>query len=257
MSDNKKRYYRAPLFNPRSQRPFKVSRTKVELFVRCPRCFYLSQRLGIKAPDSPPFKLNIAIDNLLKKEAELLRRLQIEHPLAREINLRAIPLDDPRVNDWLDPFKGLEFLHIPTNLTIHGAPDDIWLIDETDRTELSIVDAKATHSNSKSIEDSYYWESYKRQVELNTWLLARQGLPFHVSDTSYFISINTDKKQREFNNRLEFESKVVPYVGNNTWVEPAIDALKECLMQETLPEPNKECGSCRYRAKARKVEKGE
>lgn len=250
----KKRYYRAPLFNPRSQKPFKVSRTKLELFMRCPRCFYLSQRHGVKPPDSPPFKLNIAIDNLLKKETELLRRFHVEHPLAGRINLNAVPLHHTSINDWLDPFKGLEFLHVPTNLIIHGAPDDIWLIDNA---ILSIVDAKATHSNSKSIEESYYWESYKRQVELHTWLLARQGLPFSVSNTSYFVYINTNKEQEEFKNRLEFKSRVIPYTGNTSWVEPAINALKECLTQETLPEPNKECGSCKYRAKARKVEKGE
>ena len=55
-------------YDPKSIEPFRISRTKVELYLDCPRCFYLNQRFGIKAPFGPPFTLNTAVDTLLKKE---------------------------------------------------------------------------------------------------------------------------------------------------------------------------------------------
>jgi len=38
------------LFDPKSDKPFALSRSKVELFMDCPRCFYLDRRLGIARP---------------------------------------------------------------------------------------------------------------------------------------------------------------------------------------------------------------
>ena len=38
------------LFDPDSTEPFKLSRSGLELFHDCPRCFYLDKRLGIGRP---------------------------------------------------------------------------------------------------------------------------------------------------------------------------------------------------------------
>ena len=35
------------LFDPKSKTPFRLSRTKLDLFLSCPRCFYLDRRLGV------------------------------------------------------------------------------------------------------------------------------------------------------------------------------------------------------------------
>src|SRR3989338_3788923 len=56
------------IFNPKSKEPFKLSRSKIELFLQCPRCFYVDRRLGIGRVSGPPFTLNTATDTLLKKE---------------------------------------------------------------------------------------------------------------------------------------------------------------------------------------------
>ncbi|MBU0767518.1 MAG: hypothetical protein KJ687_00280 [Proteobacteria bacterium] len=42
---------------------FKLSRSKFDLFIQCPRCFYIDNRLGIKRPPGYP-----AVDTLLKEE---------------------------------------------------------------------------------------------------------------------------------------------------------------------------------------------
>ncbi len=43
---------------------WKLSRSKIDFFFECPRCFYLDNKLGTKRPGFPSFNLNIAVDEL-------------------------------------------------------------------------------------------------------------------------------------------------------------------------------------------------
>lgn len=55
------------VYDPFSKKLYKLSRSKLDLFLRCKRCFYIDRRLGVGHPDGYPFSLNIAVDELLKK----------------------------------------------------------------------------------------------------------------------------------------------------------------------------------------------
>src|SRR3989338_3464891 len=68
-------------YDPASKEPFKVSRSKIDLFVECPRCFYLDARLGVKRPSGPSFTLNNAVDELFKREFDVHRTARTTHPL--------------------------------------------------------------------------------------------------------------------------------------------------------------------------------
>lgn len=78
-------YYNAQrtigLYNPSSKQPFKLSRSKIDLFLSCPRCFYLDRRLGVSRPPGFPFALNSAVDALLKQEFDAHRANGTKHPL--------------------------------------------------------------------------------------------------------------------------------------------------------------------------------
>ena len=52
------------LFDPNSAEPYKLSRSRLEVYLKCPRCFYLDRRLGIDRPSGPPFTINSAVDTL-------------------------------------------------------------------------------------------------------------------------------------------------------------------------------------------------
>ena len=41
---------------------YKLSRSKVDFFLNCSRCFYMDRRLGIAQPPRFPFNLNSAVD---------------------------------------------------------------------------------------------------------------------------------------------------------------------------------------------------
>lgn len=101
----------ARLFDPKSDQPFALSRTKVELFMDCPRCFYLDRRLGIGRPSGPPFNLNSAVDALLKREFDDYRAKGQPHPLMTEAGIKAVPHAHPQLETWRANFKGVRTLH--------------------------------------------------------------------------------------------------------------------------------------------------
>ena len=130
------------LFDPNSSEIFRLSRSKIDLFHECERCFYLDVRLGIARPSFPAFTLNNAVDELMKREFDLHRAKGDAHPLMRAYKIDAVPFNDPRMEEWRDALrKGIQYHHRPTNLIFRGGVDDIWV---TPRGELILVDYKAT-----------------------------------------------------------------------------------------------------------------
>ncbi len=230
------------LFDPGSKKPFKISRSKIELFLECPRCFYLDRRLGINRPSGPPFSLNSAVDKLLKKEFDVHRLQGSTHPYMKKYGIDAVPLQDERIDEWRDVRKGIQFLHKQTNLLITGAIDDIWIDGEG---KLYIVDYKATSKNGEVSLDAKWQDSYKRQVEVYQWLLRKNG--FDVSDTAYFVYCNGDADKEAFDGKIEFDVKIISYKGDDSWVERTIFDIHQCLMSDDIPAPGEDCDFCRYR----------
>ena len=116
----------AKRFDPESEKPFALSRTKVELFIDCPRCFYLDRRLGVGRPAGFPFNLNSAVDALLKTEFDEYRKKGETHPLMAKAGINAVPHAPPELETWRSNFKGVRTLHERTNLELYGAIDDLW-----------------------------------------------------------------------------------------------------------------------------------
>lgn len=229
------------LFDPRSGRPFKLSRSKIDLFLECPRCFYLDRRLGVSRPPGFPFSLNSAVDTLLKKEFDIHRAQKIPHPLMEKHQIDAIPFEHEKMGEWRENFKGVQYHHNPTNLIITGAVDDIW---ENSQGELLVVDYKSTSKNGEINLDADWQIGYKRQMEVYQWLLRKNG--FRVSDTGYFVYCNGDSNKEAFNGRLDFAIKIIPYKGDDRWVEKTISEAHACLMGDEIPDSGEECDYCDY-----------
>jgi RecB family exonuclease len=228
---------------------FKLSRSKLELFIQCPRCFYMDRRLGVSQPPGFPFTLNSAVDALLKSEFDIHRDGQTPHPLMKAYGLKAVPFKHPQMNIWRENFTGIQYYHEPTKLTITGAIDDLWMGEDG---KLIIVDYKATSTTGELTLDAEYRQGYKRQMEIYQWLFRKNG--YDVSDTGYFVYANGKKDLKAFDGRLEFDVKLIPYTGDDSWVEGVVRDAHACLNGE-LPSASKECQFCAYRAKARQFEK--
>lgn len=229
------------LYDPKSKEAYQISRSKIELFIDCRRCFYLDRRLGIGRPSGPPFNLNKAVDTLLKKEFDVHRVNKTAHPLMREYGLNAIPFAHADLDVWRENFKGVQFLHIPSGFKVTGAIDDVWA---NPKGKLIVVDYKATSTAGEVSLDGKWKESYKRQMEVYQWLLRQNN--FQVSDRGYFVYVNGRVDAKAFDGKLDFTVKLLPYDGNDDWVEKTLLAMRKCLRSSKVPKASEDCVYCTY-----------
>ncbi|MFH1404779.1 MAG: PD-(D/E)XK nuclease family protein, partial [Patescibacteria group bacterium] len=108
-----------------------------------------------------------------------------------------------------------------------------------------VVDYKATSKDAEVNLDADWQISYKRQMEVYQWLLRRNNLD--VSNTGYFVYCNGNTDKEAFDARLEFDIKVIPYVGNDDWIEDALAGIHACLTSDKIPDSGKDCDYCAYR----------
>jgi RecB family exonuclease len=229
-------------FNPQDAKPFKLSRSKIELYHECPCCFYLDRKLGIAPPGGFPFNLNNAVDELLKKEFDSYRESKIPHPLLVQYGIDAIPFQHDELKVWRKNLKGITFLHAPTQFLVTGAVDDIWI---NSLGELIVIDFKATSKNDEVNINADWQLSYKRQMEVYQWLLRRNG--FAVSNIGYFLYCNGKKDRPTFQGRLEFDISLIPYQGDDKWIETTLQKIHACLSSENIPDSVLSCKLCQYR----------
>ncbi|MBU6323221.1 MAG: PD-(D/E)XK nuclease family protein [Patescibacteria group bacterium] len=228
---------------------WRLSRSKIDLFMECPRCFYLDNKLGTARPRGPAFTLNVAVDALLKKEFDAHRAAGSAHPLMTHYKIDAVPFAHARMGTWRENFEGIEYHHKPTGFTISGAVDDIWV---NPKGELIVVDYKATSKSGtiESLADSSWEEQYRRQMGVYQWLLRQNGFP--VSDTGYFVYANASSDKEAFDGKLEFEVTVVPCTGTTDWIDEVLPQIQACLDADAVPPSGGACEFCPYREAAGK-----
>lgn len=227
---------------------WRLSRSKIGLFMECRRCFYIDNKLGTARPPGFPFNLNSAVDALLKKEFDIHRNGKTAHPLMEQYGVEAVPFQHPKMDIWRENFKGIDHAHQATGFTVSGAVDDVWV---DPKGELIIVDYKSTSKDEKIEALDKEWHSgYKRQMEVYQWLFRQNG--FTVSDTGYFVYANAGKDKKAFDGVLEFEVTLVPYTGDDSWVEGTLLEIKKCLDSGAIPDAASDCDYCRYREAAGK-----
>ncbi len=219
-----------------------MSRSKIDLSLECPRCFYYDCKLGVGRPPGFPFALNSAVDHLLKKEFDAHRANGTKHPLIEKYGVDARPVAHDDLEKWRHNLTGVQYLHQPTNFLVFGAIDDLW---QSPNGEYIVVDYKATSKNEDITELNKDWQiGYKRQMEVYQWLLRRNGLK--VSNTGCFVYCNGQTDRKVFDAKLEFNITLIPYTGNDSWVEKAIMDAHKCLNNDTIPASKPDCDYCRY-----------
>ncbi len=223
---------------------WRLSRSKIDFFIECPRCFYLDNKLGTKRPSFPSFNLNIAVDELFKKEFDVHRMRQTPHPIMTKYQVNAVPFAHKQIDAWRDPFVGIEYLEPETKLMVSGGVDDIWI---TPDNSLIIVDYKSTSKDGSITElsNSPWDQQYKRQLGVYRWLLEKNG--FSVENTGYLVYANASKDLDAFDDKLIFETTLVPAETDISWVEPTLHKIKACLDSEAIPTIGTNCEFCPYR----------
>ena len=228
----------------RSLQRRQLSRSKIDLFVECPRCLYLDVARGVKRPSGPPFTLNNAVDALMKAEFDTYRAAGKPHPLFEPAGIDAVPFIHPELDRWRHNFTGVRWKDPETDWTLFGAIDDLWL---SPAGELMVADYKATARNVFPTTASLF-PSYRRQLDVYQFLVRRQG--FEVSNRGWFVYTNGDGRAADFGDKLCFRTALVPYDGNDAWVLEVFRRAVGLVGQPLPPAPGPECGFCAYVAGA-------
>ena len=220
-----------------------LSRTQLNTFSECPRCFWLVNHFGIRQTKSLPFALNNAIDGLLKTEFDVHRTAgtlpAILSPLKGKAKLFA---DAEKLQTWRNNFRGVRWTDPASGHTLFGAVDDVL---EFKDGSLAVVDYKATGSAAPVI-----YASYQLQMDVYTFLL--QQLGFSTAPKSYF-AFYLVVKDDGFNGKLPFREQLVEVTPAPERV-PALFAQATALaLAESQPAKGAECDLCRWYGEAAKA----
>lgn len=234
---------KSPTYVPGQTDPFRLSRTKIEEFIRCPRCLVLDVRHGIKKPGGVPFTLNVAVDNLLKREFDIYRQSQSIHPLVSAAGLELVPFSHPDLETWRANTKGVRYVTEDNHFLVFGAVDDLWVDKDG---VITVVDYKATGRQEAvvALGEGGFYDGYRRQLEIYQWLLRKNG--FEVSNTGYWVYVTATQKQERFDNALHFEANLVSYEGSSSWVDEKLQEIYTALNEFDIPAPNSDCDVCRF-----------
>jgi hypothetical protein len=217
-----------------------ISRSKVELFIECPCCFYFDVVLKKKRPNTYPLNLNNAVDLLLKREFEEYRKKGLVHPLQK--NTEFVSAKHPDIEFWQDPFNGgISYYNEMHNCNYYGAIDDIWI---NDCGEFAVVDYKST-AKEKSVTEIPNWASaYSRQLSFYTYLFQRNG--FRMYNKGFLIYSTAITSRNRLNNQLKFETNLISVELDLSWIEPTLNAIQQVLNQQIMPEKSNTCKYCRF-----------
>ncbi len=217
----------------------KLSRTKIELSIECPRCFWMDQKASVKRPPPAPYTINSAIDWLFKQEFDEHRKKKTPHPIMERGGIDAVPFDHPAMDKWRHNFTGVQYEDKAHDFLLYGAVDDIWV---TPQGELMVVDYKATGAAQHHIHDYY-----GRQMEFYQWLLRQNG--FKVLERGYFVFARVNKGggfSAAGGGSLPFDIFLEAYNGDAGWVPGAVQNAKAILEMAVPPAGAEDCEYCTY-----------
>ena len=221
--------FKKKLYSNNSSRPFKLSRTKIDLFFECRRCFFLDQKFGVKRPHGTPLVLSNRIVEDFKKELNVCRVERNIHSKVKELNKNLIPIIHSNLEEWKSSFKGASFFHEGTNLLIYGIIDDIWLDRSTNKNHSVVI-----KSNSKKNNISYeeVWPGYWRQLSLYSYLLSKNLLP--MSSTGILVFINAPTNISQIETESYFNLNIFEKILDFDWIEPTIQENVNIVVTITI-----------------------
>lgn len=192
-----------------------------------------------------PLTLAVATDALLKNEFDVVRETGAGHPIWDQGGLKVRAFQHPDIELWRNNFKGIRITH-ESGKEIFGAVDDVW--ENTETGELHIVDYKSTSKQGEPSIDVGWGDAYKRQMEIYQWLFREAG--FNVSTIGYFLYVNGIKQGTFYEGtakgRMWFDTTMIAYEGDASWVASAVDEAVACLAGDEIPDSGDDCDNCRY-----------
>jgi len=228
--------------------PFSISRTAVDEFLSCKRCFYLGRVMGLRDFKTLPLTLASTNDRQVKDEFNKFRDEEKPHPVMIENNLNAIPYKDESIKSWTG--GGIKFVNEELNFKLTGKLDDVWVIKNSKPAELIIVDYKTQAKSGKVDKLKYFVDpfhkGYKFQLEFYRYLFIKKGL--RVFPKGYLLVYNAIQERKEFGKEMKFERVLIDFKfeKKTEYFDKIIKEMKKIMDNDEIPDSEPSCLNCAY-----------
>ncbi|MFC1657924.1 PD-(D/E)XK nuclease family protein [Candidatus Omnitrophota bacterium] len=210
---------------------YTVSPSSLNLFLECPRCFWLYLKQKISRPRPPTSTLPTGMDNLIKRHFDRYRSLGMLPP-ELEGKIKAKPVQQALMDKWRNWRIGLSYQE--EGVCLRGGLDECLL-----EGEIYIpVDYKTRGFPLKENSASYY----QNQLNLYSFLLEKNN--FRVSPFAYLVFYILQSLSD--NGDAKFDIQLIKM---NTDTQKAYQVFRQAgnlLRQAGVPEASMNCEFCAW-----------
>lgn len=204
----------------------KLSPSSLNLFLSCPRCFWLYVNRNIKRPGPPVATIASGLDRVVKEYFNLFRST---HSLP--------PFLEGKVPGRLMaklPYKGwFEFTDEANDAKLGGYLDECLEIEDN-------LYAALDHKTRGSVPESVH-EAYQFQMDVYTFLLEKNQLPTRKKAYLVYYIPKEMRAQGEF----QFET-FVKEIATDPGRAEEVFRRALALLRGPMPAPGNECEFCKW-----------
>ena len=218
--------------------PLRLSPSTLNLFIDCPRCFWLHINKRIHRPRGIFPSLPSGMDNVIKTYFDKYRKKgELPPELQNQVKEKLFP-DLELLNKWRNWRTGLEYQNKTLKVTLFGALDDC-LIDQAaspEQTRYIPLDYKTRGYPPREGDSEKY---YGNQLSCYGLMLEENGYP--VKDFAYLVYYYPSAVQE--NGIVKFNIKTIKI---DIDINKARELLKEVVnfLKGPVPERHSQCEYC-------------
>lgn len=210
---------------------YNVSPSSLNLFLECPRCFWLYVRQKISRPRPPTSTLPTGMDGLIKNHFDRYRKSE-QLPPELQGKIKARPVKQELLDKWRNWRIGLSYEE--DNVCLRGGLDECFV----DGQIYIPVDYKTRGFALKDNTAGYY------QNQLNLYALLLKKNNFKTGPFAYLVFYVLQSLSD--NGEAKFD---IQLIRMNADTEKAYQVFKEAgelLKQDSPPEKSLRCNFCSW-----------
>jgi len=213
-----------------------LSPTTLNLFLECPRCFWLRMKEKKYRPSGPFPSLPNGIDLFLKEYCDHFRGKVDLPPVLEGVGIKGKIVPDQQLVDNWRRGEGLRVKGSSSGIILYGKLDDALLLEDDYYTPFDFktrgFPPKETHA------------SYQLQMDVYSLLLQENG--YKISNVAYLAYFYPKRGVIDFEkDNLPFNLAISEVKTNPEQAKRVFREATECL-NKPLPEPYSDCAFCRW-----------
>jgi len=218
-----------------------LSAHSLNLFVECPRCFYLYIKEGFSRPRGPMPSIATGIDSLIKEYFEHFRKIGKLPPF----------LEGKVEGKLITNFKKTYYYDIENEKDYY-----LWgRLDEIIQTPNGLY-VPLDHKTRASLPQGDPHDAYKLQLGIYSLLLKKENKGIEV-DFGYLVYYYPEKSMIDFEadeikNIINFNFEVKEVKIEKKFIKDVVKNAVECLKTSKIPDKGEKCEYCEWVSKTKK-----